>query len=540
LLVNCRMNRQNHKRLSLRAIIFLLALLQVIGFAHNLFAAETKTSVRVGVYQDPPSIWTDERNNVRGFLPDILEHIAQQEGWEIEYIPVPWCDAVQTLRSGEVDLLPGVYPLLNSKNVFALSESPVFVDWGQVYSTRDAGIQTILDLEGKKVAVETSCVFIEGESGIRKLAARFNVQPQFHGFTDARDALEDLHNRKVDAIVLGRFYNNMDGMRDDIVKTPILLNPVTVYFGAPKGHYAPYLNVIDAHIREMKANRASIYYQSWEKWYSPSLGPELPQWLVRLVSILGGVALLLLGFSLFARYQVEKKTREISEKNERLRSLSMELTLAEEDERRRLAELLHDSLGQNLALAKLRLSVMENAAMTDSCHEAIVDIKSFLNDAIRSTRSLTAEMSPTVLYDLPFTASLKWLTESILRGNGIESEVVSNGQDINLPEDAKVLLFKTVRELLVNIVKHAAASYVKIEIRLVDEDLHLVIEDNGIGMENTNVIERAGGQTGFGLLSIRERLTYLGGKFHIGSKQRQGTIAHLIVPLQLDIKRGTK
>lgn len=524
-------DRWQNRFFRIGASIILLTLLLLIGTSSAALASNTEKRVRVGAYQDPPAIWTDDQGEVRGFLPDILEHIASQEGWMLEYVPMDWCDSVPKLLNREVDLLPGAYPLLNAGNLITLSESPVYVDWGQVYSKEGREIQTVLDLEGKRVAVESSCVFVEGESGIRKLTERFNVETEFQGFSDARKALQDLYADKVDAIVLGRFYHNMEGMRDDIVKTPILLNPVTIYFGAPKGEYATHLQVIDAYIREMKSNRASLYYQSWDKWFSHSLGPDIPKWLLQVAHGLVGAVLLLIGFSLFARYQVEKKTREISEKNQQLRSLSMELTLAEEEERRRLAELLHDNLGQNLALTKIRLSAMEKAHASESCQQSLGDIKSFLNEAIRTTRSLTAEMSPPALYNLTFIGSLKWLAETILRGAQIDFEVIGNGQDIQLSEDAKVLLFKTIRELLVNIVKHAAASYVRIELKEQDGVLQLLIRDNGVGIKDVEAASRNQERIGFGLQHIRERLTYLGGQFEISSEKGQGAQVDLRIPM---------
>lgn len=515
---------------------FLIALLLCLGGYGPVAAGQL---IRVGAYQDPPAIWTNDQQQVRGFLPDLLEHIARQENWQIEYVPIHWCNSIEVLLSGEVDLLPGADPNLDSGNAIALSESPLYLDWGQVYSKKGTQIQTVLDLEGKRVAVESSCVFIEGENGLRKLAERFKVNVDFKSFTNSTEALKDLYSDQVDAIVLGRFYNNIPEIGDDVVKTPILLNPVTVYFGSRKGRDAALLHVIDAHVSEMKANRSSLYYQSWDKWFSSSLGPQLPKWLLHLAMTLGGVALLLFGFSLFARYQVEKKTREISEKNAQLRSLSMELTLAEEAERRRLAELLHDNLGQNLALTKIRLGAMEKEATAAGCQGALTDIKSFLDEAIGATRSLTTEMSPLALYNLTFSAALKWLAETILCGNDIEFEVISNGQEVALPEAAKVLLFKTVRELLVNVVKHAKATYVRIEQKIVDDVLILSISDNGVGVPAVSAGDQRK-RNGFGLLNIRERLAYLGGSFAIAPAEGQGTRAELQIPMTLELKRGSE
>lgn len=511
-------------------VVVVLCYSSVAG-ASEVIANNHGQVIRVGLYQDPPSLWMDEQGEVKGFFADLLNHVAEREGWQLEYVNGSWCELIQWLEEDTIDLLPAVYPELEDQYGLAMSQSPVLTDWGQVYSPRNAKIQTVLDLDGKRVAVENLCIFYDGETGIKSLAEQFNVAIDFVSFDVASKALEDLRHGRIDAIVLGRFYNNMPDLGDDIVKTPILLNPVTLYFGTTDGPNADLLPILDHHIRALKEERGSIYYQSWQRWYSRSLKPGLPSWVVEAGIVIVAIVSMLIGFSLFARYQVEKKTREISVKNERLRSLSMELTLAEEKERRRLAELLHDNLGQNLALAKIRLSTMADQHTNDSCHQAMGEIKGFLNGAIRSTRSLTAEMSPPALYDLNFLASLKWLADSILRTNGINSDVVGNGKDVVLPENTKVLLFRTVRELLVNIVKHAEADYVKIELSQSGKLLKLAIEDNGVGMPMGRLRERDRCERGFGLLSIRERITYLGGAFNVVTSNGEGTLIKLEIPL---------
>lgn len=487
--------------------------------------------VRVGITQDPPILWMDEQGEVKGFFADILVHVAEQQDWQLEYVSGSWCELIPLLQEGDIDLLPSVYPEIKAQHHIALSHSPVLLDWGQVYSQNPEKIQTILDLDGKRVAVENSCIFYDGIGGIKDLADRFNVNIDFVDFDVTSQGLQLLRDGDVDAIVLGRFYNNMPTLGEDIVKTPILLNPVTCYFGSSKSQESLLLPVLDHYVDEMKGDRESIYYRSWQHWFSRSLKSGLPSWLGEVAVVVVAIVLSLIGFSLFARYQVEKKTRVISEKNDQLRSLSMELTLAEEKERRHLSELLHDNLGQNLALAKIRLCSMAAAHAGDSCQQALGEIKVFLSDAIHSTRSLTAEMSPPVLYDLSFVAAIKWLADHILVANGIKHEVVSNGKNVALPENTKVLLFKTVRELLVNSVKHSQASYVRIDLDYSDTTLYIIIHDDGVGMTDVSVDRSSVSERGFGLMSINERITYLGGEFKIVSQPNHGTIVTLQIPL---------
>lgn len=514
-----------------RALALFVATVVVFFTLLTAVCCSASTVVRVGISQDPPVLWMDERGVVKGFFADILAHVAQEQDWRLEYISGSWCELIPLLQQGEIDLLPSVYPQIEEEHDIALSQSPVLLDWGQVYSQNPEQIQTILDLEGKRVAVESSCIFYDGIGGIKNLADQFNVNIHFVDFEATSVGLQLLRNNEVDAIVLGRFYNNMPTLGDDIVKTPILLNPVTLYFGSSNSKGPLLLPVIDRSIEEMKRDRGSVYYRSWQYWFSRSLTSGLPSWLLKVAVAVVTVVLSLIGFSLFARYQVEKKTRVICEKNDQLRSLSMELILAEEKERRHLSELLHDNLGQNLALAKIRLSSMAAAHEGDSCQQALGEIKTFLNDAIHSTRSLTAEMSPPVLYDLSFVTAVKWLADRILVANGIKHDVTSHGKEIALAENTKVLLFKAVRELLVNSVKHAQASYVEINLGYSDTAISITIHDDGVGMTDTVVRSPSLSGSGFGLLSIEERITYLGGAFHIQSQPNGGTVAMVKVPL---------
>ncbi len=109
--------------------------------------------------------------------------------------------------------------------------------------------------------------------------------------------------------------------------------------------------------------------------------------------------------------------------------------------------------------------------------------------------------------------------------------MVSNGKNVALPENTKVLLFKTVREILVNSVKHSQASYVKIDLDYSDTTLYLIIHDDGVGMTDVSVDRSSVSERGFGLMSINERITYLGGEFKIVSQPNHGTIVTLQIPL---------
>ena len=214
----------------------------------------------------------------------------------------------------------------------------------------------------------------------------------------------------------------------------------------------------------------------------------------------------------------------------RLRSLTSELSLAEERERQRIAADLHDHLGHTLALANNRLAVIAGSLSPDQAG-SIEEIKMLIERAIRSTRSLIFEVSPPILDHFPFAAAVEWLAGNILEKNGISFHLTVDAGPWPLADDTRLLLFKAIRELLVNVIKHSRAHHVEISIRREADSLVVGIEDDGIGFDLPEDHAPAHGGSGFGLFSVRERLTYLNGRFSILSAPNRGTCIGLTVPL---------
>ncbi len=220
-----------------------------------------------------------------------------------------------------------------------------------------------------------------------------------------------------------------------------------------------------------------------------------------------------------------------------LRSLSAELSLVEERERRRIATELHDNLGQTLALAKIQLGSLQSALSPASKPELVADIQKLIEESIRYSRSLTSEVSPPVLYHLSFASSIEWLAENILEKSGLEVTIADDGQPKPLEDDTRVLLFKAVRELMVNVVKHARARKVILSLRSEADQMIIQIEDDGVGFDISEKEVSIEAPQRYGIFSIQERLTYLGGEFELCSSPNRGTRARLAVPLQVS---GTK
>jgi PAS domain S-box-containing protein len=222
---------------------------------------------------------------------------------------------------------------------------------------------------------------------------------------------------------------------------------------------------------------------------------------------------------------------EIRTYQEQLRSLASELSLTEERERRRLATDLHDHIGQILALAQIKLGAMREMATSPSLAAAMDEVRRLVEQSINYSRSLTFELSPPILYDLGFEAAVEWLAELIQNQHGMRLEVQTDRRPLPMDDEIRVLLFQAVRELLVNVVKHAKAHKAQVTIGREGNLIRIQVVDDGIGLGLPPGAPLSSAR-GFGLFSIRERLKCLGGLLEVESEPGRGTTVTLLVPLK--------
>jgi PAS domain S-box-containing protein len=212
----------------------------------------------------------------------------------------------------------------------------------------------------------------------------------------------------------------------------------------------------------------------------------------------------------------------------KLRSLALQLSLSEEKVRRRTAMDVHDNIGQNLAIIKIKLDSLRKTIPHQHGAQDVDEISSLLAEMIDRARTLTFELSPPVLYELGFEAAVEWLVRQMRERDSLPAEFRDDGRPKPLDEDVRVLLFQSVRESLVNVTKHAKARKVTVTVSRSDDQIHISIVDDGVGFDVSKI--RSGG---FGLFSISERLNYIRGRFDIESRLGAGTRVFLAAPLRL-------
>ena len=232
--------------------------------------------------------------------------------------------------------------------------------------------------------------------------------------------------------------------------------------------------------------------------------------------------------------QIEQRKQaeaEIERHSEQLRRLALQLALAQEQERRRIAAGLHDEVGQILAVARAKLGQLIASGAGGDVSGGAGEIRALVDRAIAETRALTFELSSPVLHELGLAAGVESLCERLGQESGVRFRVETDGEPAPLGEDLRIFLYRAVRELCRNIVTHARAPHAEVRLSTEGDRIRIVVADDGEGFDACEHARRLGTTGGFGLFAIREMCTQLGGRFEIESAAGKGARAVLSVPL---------
>jgi len=235
----------------------------------------------------------------------------------------------------------------------------------------------------------------------------------------------------------------------------------------------------------------------------------------------------------------KRNEEKLSQYRRKLRALAAQLTAVEVRERRAIARELHENVGQLLAASKMKIAALRIDAANAATGERIGEIEGLVEEALQQTRSLTYQLSPPILYQLGLEAALKWLSENMEKQYGLQVLFSRQGESGVLAEESRAFLFSAIRELLVNVAKHASASQAAVRLRWWPESVEVLVRDNGKGFRPGGAFgpfAPADGvpepHDGFGLFNIQERVSDLGGRIRIRSGPQRGTTVKIHLPLE--------
>ncbi len=218
---------------------------------------------------------------------------------------------------------------------------------------------------------------------------------------------------------------------------------------------------------------------------------------------------------------------------EQIRSLASELTAAEQAERHRLSQILHDDLQQRIFAVQMQLSFLRDAYEKNDLKSFPVNFKQldeWLTEAIQVTRKLSVDLSPPILHGEGLVNAVIWLASQMEEQYGLKVSIESTGQPVELDEKVRVLVFYALRELLFNIVKHAGTLEAGVRFEHSDSHLLASVKDHGIGFNTSEVLSSP--SNAHGLLLIRHRLNLLGCSMEVHSQAANGTEVIIEVPYE--------
>ncbi|MEE4255324.1 MAG: diguanylate cyclase [Desulfuromusa sp.] len=275
--------------------------------------------IRIGIDNNPPLTFVDEQGNAKGLFPDLFKQVAKTKNWSIEYVPCQWQECLESLETGEIDILPAIAYTKQRASQFHFAEEIVASSWGQIYQRSDKKFASVLELAEKKLAVLTQDVYLRGEQGLLQVAENFNVKISYIEVDSYQEAFIKLKNGVVDAAMVGRFYGLKDAQKFNLRPSPIMIKPIQVRPAFSAALSNQYPEEFDQLLHEWKQSTNSIYYQLLDKWLGEKNTTTLPSWLwTTLYSLLALLATLIF-ITLWTRKQVKIKTRELSERQQQYR-----------------------------------------------------------------------------------------------------------------------------------------------------------------------------------------------------------------------------
>lgn len=226
--------------------------------------------------------------------------------------------------------------------------------------------------------------------------------------------------------------------------------------------------------------------------------------------------------------------QDIQEYQTSLQKLTTEITLIEEKQKKEIASNIHDHLSQSLVISKMKINELKKNPQLKLIDEDLQFIEMHISEALENSRKITYELSPPVLYQLGIIDALNWLLDDVEATHRIACLVNSNVINIELSDIKAILLYRSIQEVITNIVKYANASLITLNIDKNNLGVDILITDNGVGFDTSilkNISNHSG--SGFGLFTVQERIRNIQGEFTIASEINIGTSVKIFVPLEL-------
>ncbi len=517
--------------------------------------------VKVGLYENAPKVFTDESGRPAGIFVDIIEYIAKKEGWELQYVAGTWAEGLARLEAGNIDLMPDVALTAEREKKYSFHKIQVLSSWFQAYARKGSGLKSILDLNGKRIAVLDKSV--QQEAFIR-FSRGFGLNVTLITVADYQTMFEMVARGDADAAVTNQFYGAMNAPKYNLVDTAVVFEPSALFFAARKNSSGDLLEAIDRHLEFLKKDSQSAYYDILKKWTSEEVQFQLPVWLQILGLIAGVVLFMSLAGSVILKYQVNARTRELKQINsemeeriiERTAELAQAMEKAQSADRLKsafLATMSHElrtPLNSIIGFTGILLQRLggplneEQDKQLSMVYESAKHLLELINDVLDISKIEAGQLN-VAQEAFPLGDSLEKVLKTAQpladrKGIRLSAEIDPN---IGTVTSDRRRVEQILLNLLSNAIKFTEQGFVRLHCSVQGSVIALAVSDSGIGIRPEDMdklfnafqqiesgITRKYDGTGLGLSISRKLANLLGGEIRVESEWGKGSTFTFLLP----------
>ena len=548
-----RLIKNKNMRTLICTVLFLLLGAQIFVGAQ---VKDKQQIIKVGIYDNPPKIFVDEDGAPDGIFIDILKKIAVKENLGVEYFFGEWSQLLIMLKNGEIDVLPDVAYSQERASVYSLSQ-PVLSSWLQVFTTRETAINTIKDLQNKKIGVlKTS---IQEEYLNNNLKTNLESNYKVVTYNDYNNSVKALKNHDIDLIVANRFFYFSKLCDNNILPTGVILGFSELHFAFTKDINDDLVNLFDNNIILMKNNPKSDYYVLLLKWFDKDYYKRIPKYIFIILSTIIFFFLVVGAFAVILNYKIKEKTKILYIKNKELTAAKEK---AEENDKLKtifLQNMSHEIRTPMNAILGF-LSFLKNPKLDEKNKNEYLDIMHVNGERLLSTINNILEISKIesnqicVQYsEVNIKTILDYYYQTYMPLATKKGLIIKLSEQINdetvVVETDRNILDRIFVNLLDNAVKFTNNGYIEFGDFFEGDSIVLFVRDTGVGIPYDRInaiferfiqadlkITRSHEGNGLGLAIVKAYIEKLNGKIWVESEVGTGSTFFFSIPIHPSLR----
>ncbi|MDD4034772.1 MAG: ATP-binding protein [Candidatus Cloacimonetes bacterium] len=543
---------------SVKGLMVILAMLCLAWLPAHL----PGRTLRVGISQNPPKLMLNEDGKPEGIYVDILQYIASQEDWELEYVGGQWEALLEGVQNGDIDLLPDLAYSSERGKLFSFHETPVLFSWSQIFSRKGLNLQTIMDLNGLTVAVLKESI---QASSLANMISGFRIKTELIYAKSFDEAMALVREGKADAAASNSFYGRLNARKYGLEESAVVFEPSSLYYATAINQNLDVLQAIEKHLVKLKHTPNSVYYRSVRKWSLGERPNQLPEWFWYAIAL---VLIIFAGFMIswfVLKHQVRERTKElklanlemekrVEERTEDLAKAMIQAQVADQLKSAFLATMSHElrtPLNSIIGFTGILLQELPGKLNDEQRKQLQIvqgssrHLLSLINDVLDISKieagQLELKYSQIVVRDV--LSKLKDTVEAQTRLKDIGLEL-----DCTITEDTFVTDQRRFEQIILNLLSNAVkftegGGKVSIRCQEKEHKLQVSISDTGIGIPKNQLdrlfrpfqqldsgLTRKYDGSGLGLSISKKLANLMGGDILVQSELGQGSTFTLELP----------